>query len=119
MKIYRYMSNREFTLLMSGETIVGPKQFAANTSSTGVCFLPEQIRTASENEYNPTLSPCEAFKYLSGIVSSDKLVEFEVNPGMESKFRKSYGRYASLYGGWDDRMGADEICTPYFDTPHS
>ena len=78
--------------LTSGMELVHKGRFHANTESEGFCFLSEKTKAESlhdENEY--TFDPTECYNFLSGIVSSDVLVEFHVNEDVS--FKESYGIY--------------------------
>lgn len=113
-KFYRYMSFSEMQKLTSGMELVHKGRFHANTESEGFCFLSEKTKAKSlhdENEY--TFDPTECYDFLSGIVSSDVLVEFYVNEDVS--FKESYGIYAdpNTYD-WDDFIKATEYCIPSY-----
>lgn len=112
MKVYRYMSLTEYNRMLIEEDIVGKSHFAAFTSSTGVCFLPEKVIGKDDDGETLEFTPVEAFGFLYGIVSEDLLVEFEVADGAEEQFKKSYGLYSNPIG-WDD-ISVEELCIPYY-----
>lgn len=99
MKLYRYMSSVEFRKLMNGETLVNTSyHWGERTSSRGFCFLGED---------SVGYSPIEAFDFLSGIVTADYLVEFEVHKQMQ----RSSGIYANPFGSFGSTIGITEWCT--------
>lgn len=111
MKVYRYMSLKEFQKFSAGVTIEGKKFPHCYTDSVGVCFLPEKVEGSGYDPledcfYDVKLSPEKCFRFLGGIVSDEVLVEFE---GEESLFTKSNGIYADVYGG-DGTMRIKELC---------
>ncbi len=102
MKVYRYMSRREFTKLLSGETLVNQSQFEnCRTSSEGFCFLGEE-----SNGYDPI----DAFDFLKGIVSEEILVELETSP---ENVCESVGVYnnPNPMDWYDEYMVVAEYCT--------
>lgn len=111
MKLYRYMSNKEFMLYTAGVRIAGHNH-QARTTSEGVCFLPEVI-----NDVDGCMSsriPEECIEFLSGIVTDDVLVKFDVLD--DSLIKESYGVYANPdTGDWDDFVYITEYCAPYYD----
>lgn len=82
MRLYRYMSMKEFEKLSAGCDLVNKNHFQkCRTESEGFCFLSENC-----NGYDPI----HALAFLHGIVTEDILIEFEV----DSKFiTKSSGLY--------------------------
>lgn len=103
MKLYRYMSNNEFQLLTSGMTLVNNNHFKnAKTNSNGFCFLGENIISSSGNTYTPQ----QAYSFLSGIVTPDVLVEFEIDD--PTILTNGYGVYAEPMGYWGDCMTIPE-----------
>ena len=105
MKLYRYMSNREFAALTSGVPLVYRKgTHKSRTGSEGFCFLGE---TTEMNGMSYT--PEECYTFLCGIVTSDVLVEMEIdNPALVSE---SWGVYAVPDGAWEDCDTITEYCT--------
>ena len=101
MKVFRFMSMREFDKMNAYCPITGKKSFAARTKSTGVCFM-------SEEDYQPNY----AYAFLKGIVSADIVVEFEVDP---SELTESWGIYADPLGDYFDTIEAREYCAPSYD----
>lgn len=102
MKYYRYMSEKELNKLLKGDIIEG-RIHKARTSSVGVCFLGE-----STNVHGADWNAIECYEFLSGIVSSDVLVEFDT----EIKLNESWGIYAdpAPYSGWFDTISITEYC---------
>lgn len=96
MKLFRYMSKKEFEKLIKGETLKNNTHHQGITTSIGFCFM-----KVDDNE------PRYAYHFLSGIVSDDICVVFETN----KKLTKSFGIYASPYGSFFDTITEDEYCT--------
>lgn len=96
MELFRFMSIKEFDKLINGETLKNNTHHKTRTTSIGFCFMKTEDNT-----------PEEAYEFLSGVVSSDLCVVFETN----KKLTKSYGIYASPYGGFFDTITEDEYCT--------
>ena len=106
-KVYRWMSTKEFQLFSAGAVLTSKKNHSSTcrTESKGFCFFPETISFSyinpfdgevRYNEYHATNS----MSWLSGIVDADSiLLEFEVE---ESLLETSTGCYA------DDMT--DELC---------
>lgn len=102
MKLYRYMSFKEFHKLSSGCDLVNDNHFQkCRTESEGFCFLP-----ARSNGYDPI----SALYFLHGIVTDDILVEFEVD---NSLVTESEGVYNNPMPSdpYDDTMTITEYCT--------
>ena len=85
MKVYRYMSFKEFNTMILGIPVVHKKRaFRARTTSYGFCFLPETTdfyvaeENCPSNSHKFSYSAEECYEFLDGIVSDDILVEFEV-----------------------------------------
>lgn len=112
MKLFRYMSEREFALLTAGVEIVGKRRFNARTTSSGVCFLAETVEIFRDS-HDLTVSPQWCFKFLHGVVSGDVLVEFECDA--PERVRESEGIYADPLGDYYDTLAAVEFCTPRYD----
>ena len=105
MKVYRYMSMGEFKKMASGCPMVHVGNFRkSRTSSSGFCFLPEEI-VAIDECGELRFSPEECLEFLSGIASEDILVEFEAP---KSSLTESYGIYSNpaTYG----HMSIRELC---------
>ena len=97
MKVYRYMSLKEFSKMSAGCDIVGKVFHAAHTTGHGVFFLPETCGYAPERFLD----------FLSGIVTSDVMVEFEVN----CPYDDSYGTYADPDNwDWYSTITVHEVC---------
>ena len=96
MKIFRYMSKKEFDKLIKGELLKNNKHHQGHTNSVGFCFM-----KVDDNE------PRYAYKFLSGVVDDDVCVVFETN----KKLTKSYGVYADPYGSFFATITEDEYCT--------
>lgn len=121
-KVYRYMSLDEFSKLTAGLEIENKNQFGnCKTFSNGFCFLSRNIITeyitesyyethAEQELIRKIYDPVFAYNFLSGIVSNEILVEFEVSP--ESNLTKSIGTYARPFSDdWDATMTIREYCT--------
>lgn len=111
MKVYRFMSFKEFNKMLAGVPIVGRKSFNARTSSSGICFLPEVVKFNSSDGEEYEFCPSACFCFLNGIVSSDVLVEFET----DREFQESYGIYADPCGSYYDCICIRELCIPEYD----
>lgn len=100
MKLYRYMSMKEFTNLSAGCDLVNKNRFQkCRTGSEGFCFLPE-----NSNGFDPI----QALNFLHGIVTNDILVEFEVDSELVTK---SFGYYNNPYECYDaGSMCVTEYC---------
>lgn len=96
MKIFRYMSKKEFDKLIKGEVLKNNKHHQGHTNSVGFCFM-----KVDDNE------PRYAYEFLSGVVDDDVCVVFETN----KKLTKSYGVYADPYGSFFATITEDEYCT--------
>lgn len=94
-KFYRYMSNEEFQKLSSGMELTNENMHkTARTASEGFCFLPEVVKFNSyfEDEVvSTTFNPVQCYRFLSGIVTNDVLVEFE---NVSEDLQESFGIYA-------------------------
>lgn len=93
MKIFRFMSKKEFNKLINGEKLINNTKHKGNTNSEGFCFM----------EGNPEW----AFEFLSGVVSEDICVVFET----DKKLKKTYGIYADPCGSFFETITKDELCT--------
>lgn len=104
-KVYRFMSFQEFDKLTAGCELVNRSTMPGRrTNSVGFCFLPESVDMGDE-----VWPPEECHRFLSGIVSEDVLVEFEVQD--DSALEWSWGIYANPYtDDWYDRICIDELC---------
>ena len=116
MKAYRWMSKKEFQKLMAGCDInVVRRRRTTRTTGKGIFFFPEDYFKTWMTDFPDFVSkqPSPEFssKFLSGIVSQDVLVEFDVQCEPEI----SYGVYANPYtGDWDDYIEVDELCVPFY-----
>lgn len=110
MKVYRYMSEKEFRSMLAGGMLVNDTDHSQHfkTSSRGFCFVGEKVRiTEYVDGFEPaewTISPEEALEYLNGIVAKEFLVEFEAPAEL---FFTGQGRYAAASGGV---AVMDELC---------
>lgn len=110
--VFRYMSEKEFYLVTSGNVIVGKRHFRARTNSSGVCFLPSEVEFYS-NGIKYQFTPEQCFEFMSGIVCDEVLVKFEV---IDADLTESYGVYADPIDlGWFSRITITELCIPYYD----
>lgn len=89
MKVYRFMSEKEFTLLSAGCELIHTNARKAKTNSEGFCFLPEKV-TFSTNGETVTFKPEQCIHFLGGIVTNDVLVEMETSV----ELHEGYGIYA-------------------------
>lgn len=96
MKVYRYMSLKEFSKMSCGMVMTSEKKFTrCNTASEGFCFIGE--KTAFECFLDGKMETIEysaknCYEFLCGIVARDGvLVEFETQP---ENVRESWGVYA-------------------------
>ena len=96
MKIFRFMSKKEFDKLIRGEILKNNKHHSGRTNSVGFCFM-----KTSDN------TPEYAYEFLSGVVDDDVCVVFETN----KKMNKSWGVYADPYGRFFATITEDEYCT--------
>lgn len=121
MKVYRYMSFKEFNTMILGIPVVHKKRaFRARTNSYGFCFLPETTEFSvygdyPNNRHDFSYSAEQCYEFLRGLVSKDILVEFEVLD--KSTLFQGYGVYADPTGidFWDGRIGIIEYSTPQYD----
>ena len=102
MKLYRYMSIREFTKMDSFCEIEGHSH-NARTSSEGVCFL-----GGSTDVDGVQYTPENCYAFLEGIVSGDILVEFETDETVS----ESTGVYCNP-STWET-MSIIEYCVPSY-----
>lgn len=115
MKVYRYMSEKEFRSMLAGNMLVNGTDHSQHfkTSSKGFCFVGEKTRiTEYVNGFKPaewTISPEAALEYLNGIVAKEFLVEFEAPAEL---FSTGQGRYAAAFGG---TSVMDELCIGAYD----
>ena len=118
MYIYRYMSRNEMFLMSAGVDIEGKQSFKARTSSSGVCFLPEEIPFKHICAYDNSVELCvfdprHAYEFLAGIVSRDVLVRFSVEEdNFDRMFSRTHGVYADPFN--DNLISVPELCTPYY-----
>lgn len=80
MKIFRFMSYKEFEKYMNGENLYNNTKHKAKTNSIGFCFF-------DINDFSPEF----AWRFLKGAIFSDICVVFEVD---ETLLRKGYGIYS-------------------------
>lgn len=95
-KYYRYMSFKEFDKVMNNEIIISLSNASIqnNTTSKGLCFLEEETKFYpydAEPKHIEIFKPLECYRFLSGIVSNDVLVEFLSN----KKLNKGKGIYSN------------------------
>lgn len=112
-KVYRYMSLSEFSDMLKGLPIKSEtnwKMKEKSSSSIGICFLPESIVAYTDRGIE-TYDPIFAYEFLSGIVSNERLVEFE-NHGV--RFEKTSGVYADPFGSWWARIEVGELSTTMY-----
>lgn len=80
MKIFRFMSYKEFEKYMNGENLYNNTKHKAKTNSIGFCFF-------DINNFSPEF----AWRFLKGAIFPDICVVFEVD---ETLLRKGYGIYS-------------------------
>ena len=98
MKLYRYMSFKEYEDVIKGKPMVNTNSFEGKrTNSKGFCFLGEKTQVEVYDEKIMDYSPLECFEFLKGIVSKEILVEFEVVPEFEKNLKHGYGGYTNQY----------------------
>ena len=113
MKLYRYMSFKEFQKMASGMDMKHSKNsFKSRTDSKGFCFIGEKTSFVSSdcegNQQEFTFSPEECHQFLDGIVTDDVLVEFEAD---ENLLQKTTGIYADpIFQEWDCYISIAEFC---------
>lgn len=116
MKVFRFMSKREFDKYMNGEELVNHTfhETNANTNSVGFCFMKVD-----------DFSPEEASHFLIGVVDPDVCAVFETEADLE----ETYGVYAKplrketleeLLKKWRESFKVKEYCTESYnkDTFH-
>lgn len=80
MKIFRFMSYKEFEKYMNGENLYNNTKHKAKTNLIGFCFF-------DINDFSPEF----AWRFLKGAIFPDICVVFEVD---ETLLRKGYGIYS-------------------------
>ena len=80
MKIFRFMSYKEFEKYMNGENLYNNTKHKAKTNSIGFCFF-------DINDFSPEF----VWRFLKGAIFPDICVVFEVD---ETLLRKGYGIYS-------------------------
>jgi len=95
MRLFRFMSKKEFDKLMKGEKLFNDKIHTSHTNSVGFCFMKGD---ALDAEYS--------HQFLGGIVSDDVCAIFET----DKKLTKSWGMYADPYGSFFDTIIETEYC---------
>lgn len=80
MKVFRFMSDKEFNLYNEGALLANNTKHEGKTNSVGFCFL-------NLDDFKPE----DAFHFLTGVVSIDKCCIFEVD---KKYLTESYGIYA-------------------------
>jgi hypothetical protein len=113
MKVYRYMSSEELKKFQKGEEILPLIDHKASGKATDagkeLCFLPERILFKDSRGTLNTFTPIEAYEFMSGVVSDEFLIEFEVlNKAM---FKEGSARYADPYGAFFDTIRIKELRT--------
>lgn len=95
MRLFRFMSKKEFDKLLNGEDLINTTKHKGYTKSVGFCFM-EGVEEDAEYSY----------EFLSGIVSGEICVLFDT----DEKLNESYGVYADPYGHFFDTITKDEYC---------
>ena len=97
MKVYRYMSIEEFIKMSSGKTMKPQNEVFIDkaTTSEGFCFLRESVSVLHSDidsgNKTRTYGPDDYRKFLSGVVSDDVCVEFDVPD--DTNFKVGTGTY--------------------------
>ncbi len=113
MKIFRFMSKKEFEKYKSGEILENKTIHQGRTNSIGFCFF-------NIDDFRPE----RAMHFLSGIVAFDICAVFET----KKKLNKTYGVYAkpikstgnpfedllNVFAGYMDSFTANEYCTTQY-----
>lgn len=102
MKLFRFMSKKEFEKLVNGEKLINKKKHKGRTGSTGFCFM--QYKEDENIRYS--------YEYLSGVVTNDIIVVFETN---KKNVKESWGIYADPNGSFFDTITETEYCTTQYD----
>lgn len=116
MKVYRYMSMKEFEKMSAGCVLENMNTFKdCRTESEGFCFLPQITKFEVCDEWEGEVftfeyTPEQCIQFLTGIVTNDVLVEFEVD---KTLINASYGVYAdpTYISGDDGIIEILEYCT--------
>ena len=96
MKLFRFMSKKEFNKYLKGEELINETEHMGNTNSKGFCFMNCEDY---ESEY--------AYQFLSGVVDTGVCAVFET----KKELIETYGVYADPYGSFFDSFTSDEYCT--------
>lgn len=83
MKVFRFMSKKEYEKLINGEKLINRAKHMAHTTSVGFCFM--------DLKDNP---PEVAYHYLIGLVCPEVCVIFNVKN--KNVLSKGYGRYTDI-----------------------
>ena len=117
MKAYRWMSIKEFQKVTAGCDITPIRRnHKYKTTGAGIFFLPEDyFRTWLSEDGTDYVSkqpsPEFSIHFLSGIVTTDVLVEFDICCPVE----EAQGVYANPYTDeWYDYIVVDELCIPFY-----
>jgi hypothetical protein len=100
------MSFKEFELLTAGVTLTSDCKTTSksNTSSNGFCFF------GNDTGYKPE----RFYEFMSGIVSRDLFVKFEIDN--YTVLKKGWGRYANPDTmDWDDFITVNEYSIKEYD----
>ncbi len=114
MKIFRFMSNKEFQKFKCSNKLKNDKIHQGKTNSIGFCFL-------NLDDYSPE----EAMHFLSGIVSFDVCAVFETKKQLNKK-EASYAKpidttgniltdIINLMNGWNEEFKVTEYCCTEYD----
>ena len=116
MKLYRYMSEEEFSALMNGEKMVNESTHSgAHTNSKGFCFLGDPVIICDElGMEKHRIAPLECLQFMEGIISTDLLVEFETNEDSVQLF-EGYGFYDNPYNDFSTDILMAEYSTCEYD----
>lgn len=119
MKVYRYMSRKEFDLLQSGASLHNDTiRDESYSNAHGFCFLAETTTFTTANydgdEQDYTYSPEDCLCFLDGIVTEDVLVEFEVKDF--EILRQGFGSYMNpISTEYDMFITITEYSSTYYD----
>ena len=115
MILIRFMSNDEFSKLISGQELYNDKIHSGFTNSIGFCFFEDYGIDLSESEDAIRQSIESSINYnidmLSGIVSNDVCVVFD---SLDAELILSKGRYADPYGAFFGTIWRAEYCIEHY-----
>lgn len=103
MKVYRFMSGKEFKKYLEGEILTNDTHHRAKTNSVGFCFCPMKEK------------PEKAVHHLSGIVTLDYCVVFDVDKKLLNEswgiYAKDYKTLEEILNNYGESVKLKEYCT--------